>query len=124
MHFVVTACVIIGIAIIATVGANDAVTPTGNPQRDAEGMRISKERRDLAWKAGVTISSIPLLMSDDEEVETADPTPEELQPDDMSEDGPIEPYNRRKHYGNSPKKSDREHFETGEGEEVDHDSQL
>jgi RHS repeat-associated protein len=41
-----------------------------------------------------------------------------------SEKEPEEPYNRRKHYGNTPKKSDRKHFGAGEDEVVDHDPSL
>ncbi|MEL6142273.1 MAG: RHS repeat-associated core domain-containing protein, partial [Bacteroidota bacterium] len=38
---------------------------------------------------------------------------------------PSEPYNRRKHYGNTPRQSDRDHFGTsGTGDVVDHDPPL
>jgi RHS repeat-associated protein len=46
-----------------------------------------------------------------------------LSPDSPKEE-PEEPYNRRKHYGNTPKKSDRKHFGADDDEVVDHDPPL
>ncbi|WP_367868215.1 hypothetical protein [Pedobacter sp. WC2423] len=37
---------------------------------------------------------------------------------------PSEPYNRKKHYGNTPKKSDRKALDTKPGEVVDHEPEL
>jgi len=40
------------------------------------------------------------------------------------EDKPKEAYSRRKHYGNTPKKSDRKEFGANSDEVVDHDPEL
>ncbi|HEY9001788.1 MAG TPA: hypothetical protein VIM89_10580 [Mucilaginibacter sp.] len=39
-------------------------------------------------------------------------------------DKPLEPYDRKKHYGNTPTKADRKQLEAKPGEVVDHDPEL
>ena len=42
----------------------------------------------------------------------------------VADDVPSEPYSRRKHYGNTPTKSDRNHFGAGSDEVIDHKRPL
>lgn len=44
--------------------------------------------------------------------------------DEGKKDKPTEAYDRRKHYGNTPKKSDRKALDTKPGEVVDHEPKL
>ncbi len=56
--------------------------------------------------------------------EIAEKAIEEVTGDTAREDGPTRAYNRRKHYGSTPKKSDRNALNAGKDEVVDHDPPL
>ncbi len=64
-------CFVIAAAIlINTFGANDAVAPTGNQQRDHEGLEHSRKRRDQVYKEGLGLVGMGLGMALDEDNQT------------------------------------------------------
>ena len=78
----------LGVFIITTFGAEDAVAPTQDPVRDAAGRARSAKFRNLAREVGVTLISIPLYTGGEDETPVNEPGDTDGNSDPYDENGP------------------------------------